>query len=220
MYYRKTPLSSDRRRAGITFEDFQRLENDLYPISALREMLLNALVHRTYMGATIQMRVYDDRLSIWNEGALPCGLSLEDLKKEHSSRPRNPLLANACFLGGYIDAWGRGTLKIINACRDAGLPEPEMIEKNGGVSMTLFAHPLSSEVGEKVGEKVGENITENQRLILDILRKNPYASAKILTDSVGISMRKIEVNLKKLKEKNLLKRIGPAKGGHWEVTVD
>lgn len=92
----------------ITFEGFQRLENDLYPIAALREMLLNALVHRTYMGATIQMRVYDDRLSIWNEGTLPYGLSLEDLKKEHSSRPRNPVLANACFLGGYIDAWGRG----------------------------------------------------------------------------------------------------------------
>jgi ATP-dependent DNA helicase RecG len=47
----------------ITFEGFQRLENDLYPIAALREMLLNALVHRTYMGATIQMRVYDDRLT-------------------------------------------------------------------------------------------------------------------------------------------------------------
>lgn len=80
-------------------------------------------------GATIQIRVYDDRLSIWNEGVLPCGLSLEDLKKEHSSRPRNPLLANACFLGGYIDAWGRGTLKIINACKDAGMPEPEIVEK-------------------------------------------------------------------------------------------
>ena len=50
------------------------------------------------MGATIQMRVYDDHLSIWNEGALPYGLSFEDLKKEHSSRPRNPLIANNCFL--------------------------------------------------------------------------------------------------------------------------
>ena len=72
----------------VTFEGFQRKETDLYPIAALREILLNALVHRTYMGATIQMRVYDDHLSIWNEGSLPFGLSLEDLKKEHNSRPR------------------------------------------------------------------------------------------------------------------------------------
>jgi ATP-dependent DNA helicase RecG len=54
--------------------------------------------------------------------------------------------ANVCFLLGYIDTWGRGTLKIINSCRDAGLPEPEIIEKNGGVSMTLFAQPHPSKV--------------------------------------------------------------------------
>lgn len=102
------------------------------------------------------MRVYDNHLSIWNEGTLPYGLSLADLKKEHSSRPRNPLLANACFLGGYIDAWGRGTLKIINACREAGLAEPEIIEKNGGVSMTLFAHSILTETDEDVGKASGK----------------------------------------------------------------
>jgi ATP-dependent DNA helicase RecG len=55
----------------IAFEGFQRLEKDQYPIQALREMLLNALVHRTYMGAAIQMRVFDNKFSIWNEGGLP-----------------------------------------------------------------------------------------------------------------------------------------------------
>lgn len=177
------------------------------------------------MGATIQMRVYDDRLSIWNEGTLPYGLTLEDLKKEHSSRPRNPVLANACFLGGYIDTWGRGTLKIIRSCREAGLPEPEMKEMNGGVAVILFAHPQLDETSEKASEKtsnekVGENITVNQRMILEILSRNSNASAKILSDSVGISKRKIEENLRKLKEKNLLKRVGPAKGGYWEVVND
>ncbi len=209
----------------VTFEGFQRLENDIYPIAALREMVLNALVHRTYMGATVQMRVFDNRLSIWNEGGLPYGLSLEDLKTEHSSRPRNPVLANACFLGGYIDTWGRGTLRIIDSCKSAGLPEPEIIEKNGGISVTLFAHPFLNEVGEKVGdrvgenvgEKVGENISENQKTILLLLSQNPYLSARVLSDSVGISSRKTEENLRKLKAMNLLRRIGSAKGGHWEV---
>ncbi len=58
----------------------------------------------------------------WNEGGLPIGLSLADLKVEHNSRPRNPKIADAIFMAGYIDTWGRGTLKIINTCREAGLP--------------------------------------------------------------------------------------------------
>lgn len=109
----------------------------MYPPQAIREMLLNALVHRTYMGAPVQMRVFDNFLSIWNEGGLPIGLSISDLKIEHNSRPRNPVIANACFLAGYIDAWGRGTLKIINSCVEYGLPDPTIIEKNGGLEVSI-----------------------------------------------------------------------------------
>ncbi len=58
-----------------------RVEKGDYPIAALREMLLNALVHRTYMGVPVQIQVFDNKLSIWNEGTLPLGLTLEDLKK-------------------------------------------------------------------------------------------------------------------------------------------
>ncbi len=137
-YRRQVQLNYKFLTRPISFEGFQRVEKDQYPIQALREMLLNALVHRTYMGATIQMRVFDKRLSIWNEGGLPFGLSIEDLKADHNSRPRNPLIANACFFGGYIDTWGRGTLKIINACKEAGLPEPDIKEMNGGIEVTIY----------------------------------------------------------------------------------
>jgi ATP-dependent DNA helicase RecG len=133
----------------VEFVGMQRIEKNQYPIEALREMLLNAMVHRTYMGAPIQIRVYDDRLSIWNEGILPLGLSLEDLKVEHNSRPRNPKIADACFLAGYIDTWGRGTLKIINACKEAGLPAPEIKEMNGGVEVTLFNRIISNQDGNQ-----------------------------------------------------------------------
>ena len=168
------------------------------------------------MGATIQMRVYDDHLSIWNEGALPYGLSFEDLKKEHSSRPRNPLIANNCFLGGYIDAWGRGTLKIINACKDAGLPEPEIIEKNGGVSTTLFALTHKSNVGG--GSEISSE--KSSEKILELIKTVPEISAEELALNIGISSRAVEKQIAMLKKKGLLKRIGPAKGGHWEVTSE
>ncbi|HPA57065.1 MAG TPA: ATP-binding protein [bacterium] len=204
----------------ITFEGFQRSEHELYPVSALREMLLNALVHRTYMGATIQMRVYDDRLSIWNEGTLPYGLSLEDLKKEHSSRPRNPLLANACFLGGYIDTWGRGTLKIMNACKEKGLPEPEIIEKNGGISMTLFSHPFLNGDGKKVGKASGkrrESVGKTSEIILDVCEKQKYITIPELAKLIGITERSVERNIQKLQAAELLRRVGGRKEGYWEV---
>lgn len=136
---------------AVSFEGLLRIEKGEYPVAALREMLLNALVHRDYMGSAIQIRMYDNRFSSWNEGLLPQGLSLESLKRQHPSRPRNPLIADVCFKGGYIDAWGRGTLKIINSCREAGLPEPEIIEQDGGILVTLFKDRLNEAALKKRG---------------------------------------------------------------------
>lgn len=138
---------------AVDFKGLHRAELDEYPIAALREMLLNALIHRTYMGAAVQIRVFDNSLSIWNEGTLPNGLDLASLKKEHNSRPRNPLIADACFKSGYIDSWGRGTLKIITACAEANLPEPEITEKDGGIQVTLYK-AFSNQVGNQVGNQV------------------------------------------------------------------
>jgi len=97
------------------------------------------------------MRVYDNKLSIWNEGLLPEGLDAVDLKRHHVSRPRNPLIADVCFKAGYIDAWGRGTLKIINSCKNAELPEPDMIEFNGGLLVTVFKNKYSIEQLKRSG---------------------------------------------------------------------
>src|SRR5690606_37548570 len=90
----------------VDFAGMHRIEKGEYPVAALREMLLNALVHKAYMGAAIQIRVYDNKLSIWNEGLLPYGLDIASLRAEHNSRPRNPKIADACFKAGYIDTWG------------------------------------------------------------------------------------------------------------------
>jgi ATP-dependent DNA helicase RecG len=70
---------------------------------------------------------------------------------------------------------------------------------------------------EKVGEKVGEKLTDNQVEILRIMKRSPAVSAGKLASQIGISRRKTEENIRKLREMNLLRRIGPDKGGHWEV---
>jgi ATP-dependent DNA helicase RecG len=135
----------------VEFSGMNRIEKSEYPIAALREIILNALVHRTYMGAPIQIRVYDDKINFWNEGTLPEGLTFEALKGFHTSQPRNILLADVCFMGGFIDSWGRGTLKIFDACKEAGLPEPEIKEFQGGFLVTLFKDNLTDEQLIKLG---------------------------------------------------------------------
>ena len=202
----------------ISFEGFQRVEKDQYPIQALREMLLNALVHRTYMGATIQMRVFDDKLSIWNEGLLPFGLSLEDLKSDHNSRPRNPLIANACFFAGYIDTWGRGTLKIINACKEAGLPEPETKEMNGGVEVTIFLSEVpESGLVDGLVDRLVDGLVESQIRIVELIKNNPKISKKSMAEQIGISETAIDKHIKTLKEKQIIVRIGGDRNGLWQL---
>jgi ATP-dependent DNA helicase RecG len=73
------------------------------------------------------------------------------LKRSHSSKPRNPLIADVCFKGGLIDSWGRGTIRIIDTCREAGLPEPELKERDGGFMVTLFKDNLNEETLAKLG---------------------------------------------------------------------
>jgi ATP-dependent DNA helicase RecG len=130
---------------NISFEGMNRIETLEYPIIALREILLNSLIHRTYMGAPTQIRVYDNKMFVWNDGGLPETITLQQLKQFHSSHPRNPILAEACFRGGYIDSWGSGIMKIVDACKFAGLPVPEMNEKEGGFIVTLFKDRFSEE---------------------------------------------------------------------------
>jgi ATP-dependent DNA helicase RecG len=135
---------------NISFEGMNRIETLEYPVPALREMLLNALIHRNYMGAPTQLRVYDNKLQLWNHGTLPVGITLDKLSKSHSSFPRNPILAEACFKGSYIDSWGSGIMKIVNSCKAAGLPTPTLEEDMGGFMVKLFKDKFSEEQLQKL----------------------------------------------------------------------
>jgi ATP-dependent DNA helicase RecG len=207
----------------VDFVGMQRIEKDEYPVAALREMLLNALVHRTYMGAHVQLRVYDDKLSIWNEGGLPFGLTLEELKGEHNSRPRNPKIAEACFKAGYIDTWGRGTLKIINACKEAGLTEPMLEEINGGIAITLFKKADGSH-SETIRKPFGNNSEVIRKQFgkeiahaFEVITKHPDYSAEQIASEISKTARTVEKYIAKLKAAGFLKRQGAKLGGYWEI---
>lgn len=100
--------------------------------------LPNAICHRDYASSgNVQVRIFDHSLAVSNPGGLPSGLTVEDLRKPHESKPRNKLIADAIFLIKYIEQFGTGTRRMIDECRSAGLPEPEF-ESHGDSFRTVF----------------------------------------------------------------------------------
>ncbi|MCD6366545.1 MAG: putative DNA binding domain-containing protein [Bacteroidales bacterium] len=117
-------------KALISYEGINRVETYEYPKDAIREALLNAISHKNYSSyIPIQISVYKDKIMIWNDGQLPDNWNTDDLTRKHSSKPFNPDIANAFFRSGYIELWGRGTIKIIEKCKEAGLPQPKYFYK-------------------------------------------------------------------------------------------
>ena len=141
-------------KAGISYEGLQRIESYPVPESALREVLLNAIIHRDYaVAAPIQIRVYADRLLVWNPGELPEGWSIENLLARHPSQPFNPDIANTFFRSGDIEAWGRGIHRIFTACREAGTPEPRLRVESRAVWVEF---PFSAAYIEQIAGGRGE----------------------------------------------------------------
>lgn len=203
---------------AIRFEGIHRREDLPYPTAALREVFLNALVHRRYMSSTVQARIYDDQLVIWNEGPIPH--EIKDLKAPHSSVPRNRLIADICFKAGYIDSWGRGIEKITTACTEHGCPTPNFEITPTGIRVTLLpkfnmpsqltpqdgtsqgtvtapvTDPVTGSVRPKSAPSEAQveaheaqvELTETERAILAACSETPQGS-KILLEIAGYSTR-------------------------------
>ena len=123
----------------IHYQGLQRIEPLEIPEASLREAIFNAIIHKDYMsGVAIQMKVYADSLWLWNNGNLPEGYTVDTLLAPHSSRPRNPKLANAFFRAGFIESWGRGIEKIRNAGNEEGMSMPSIQAEMGGLSVRFF----------------------------------------------------------------------------------
>lgn len=198
----------------VSYEGLHRIENWEYPYKAVRESIINAIVHRNYTGAPIQISVYDDKIIIWNEGKLPEGFTVESLKKQHSSKPYNPLIASVFFKGGLIEAWGRGTINIINECLDANLPEPKFASEFGGISVTLYK--------DKFTEENLSNQGLNERQIKAVLyaKNNAYITNSIYQDLCKTSERTALRDLEFLTEQSILVKTGEKKGTKYKLNHD
>ncbi|MFH1666094.1 MAG: ATP-binding protein [Elusimicrobiota bacterium] len=200
-------------KANISYEGVNRVEEYPFPEAALREALINAITHKDYSsGAPIQVSVYNNKILFWNKGQLPENWTVEKLSHKHPSIPYNPDIANTFFRAGLIEAWGRGTLKIISECIKANLPVPEYKYDLSGFIVEMYGREVKPQ-----GDRLGDRLGDNRREIIKLMQSNQRVSIPELSRLIGISNTAIENNIKYLKEKGFIKRVGGTKDGHWEV---
>jgi len=211
-----------RRRYAVNPETAQREAVYEWPLLAIREALSNAIAHRDYMiSGHTDIAIFDDRIEIWSSGTLPEGIKIEDLDKTHKSVLRNPAIAEMLYFAGHIERWGSGIKAMNTFLKQAGLPKPTYEEIGSNFVVTFKKAKLKDRGGlnggERLVEKLVDGLVESQKNILKYVAENPYISKKVLSGKIGISTTAIDKNMEALKRKGLLKRIGPARGGHWEV---
>ena len=201
----------------IRYEGLQRIEDFPIPRTAFREAILNAIIHRDYStGNPIQIRVYTDKVLIFNDGKLPDTWTVDDLFVTHKSKPHNPLIAGTFFRCGQIEAWGRGIKKITDSCDYWGKSHPYYEIKKSDVMIGFDTTTgVESEFGDKFGDKFGDNYTKNA--IVDLMRKEPTISARTISEIIGLSSRGVEKSISELKRDGLIERVGSSKSGHWVV---
>ena len=197
------------------------------PESAVHEAIVNAIVHRDYTrNASVQVMLFQDRLEVCNPGQLPYGLTPAKLSSKHSSEPTNPTLAHPVYLAGYIERLGTGTNDLIDACVSFGLKKPTFVQEEDfcitlwrNVSVDALEDQEKDTIKDTIKDTVKDTVklSDSQKKILEEVRNNPSITQNELSEIVGINLRNIKNNMKKLQELGLLKRDGTDKVGEWII---
>jgi ATP-dependent DNA helicase RecG len=192
---------------------FERVDDPLYPPEALREALANALCHRDYAagGGSVSLAIYDDRLEIASTGPLPFGQTSADLMKPHPSRPWNPLIAAVFHRRGIIESWGRGTLRMAELTRRAGLFAPEI---EAGIGEVIVRFKPTKYVAP---ERVGHDLSPLQRQLLQVLAQLGACSLSEVMGQLpaGVSQRTVQDNLRLLLQLDLVDLRGERRWARW-----
>jgi len=222
---------------GMHVEGLERVDVPEIDLEAIREAVINAFCHRDYRDPDpVQVAVYQDRVEIRNPGTLIDGMTLEDLQSRTVSRRRNPLIAELLRRIRLVESWGRGIPLILERA-----PETQFTVKAGLFVSALLRTEIALESSEKSSEKtlemsektveMSEKTVEMSEKTAEMSEKSAEMSEKIvqailsddqvtiaqLAELVGVTTRTIERHMKRLQETGQLRRVGPDKGGYWEV---
>jgi ATP-dependent DNA helicase RecG len=193
-------LFSKYIKSSISYEGLNRVEKYEYPKDAIREALLNAVSHKDYSGGVpIQISVYNDKIIFWNEGQLPENWTIEKLLTKHPSKPYNPDIANSLFRSGYIESWGRGTLKMINECIQFGIPKPKYFYDMSGFWVEFRKDVFDMEYLKTLG------LNERQIQAIKFVKENGKITNSEYQANYGVARNTATRDLSELVYKGILK---------------
>jgi ATP-dependent DNA helicase RecG len=202
-------------------DSVQRKDQPLFPISVLREAITNAICHRdySYVGGSVSMAIFDDRLEIWNYGLLPPGLSIANLGKMNQSIPRNRRIANVLYYHKLFESWGRGIRLILDGCVEAGHPVPVYSQNSGGILLTMPSARMTDD--KRLENKSEILLTESQQEILILLEKSHGLSTSELREQLSFnpSERWVRDELNRLKSLGMINAKGHTSARKWFLTL-
>lgn len=213
----------------IVSGQIQRQEKPLIPTEALREILINALIHRDYSitGGAVSLAIFDDRVEIWSAGKLPLDLTPASLVEPHDSFPRNPIIADAFYRAGLIEKWGRGINRVMEQCRQHGIEVPHFEQRGLSFCVTfnveVKSKSLSSGNLEPINELINELINEpinpktRQRLLQEItlFKQQRSFSMVEIQQTIGISRATARRDLALFKQAGWVEFRGARKSGKY-----
>ena len=179
-----------------------------YPLEAIRESVINAVCHRDYtMPSNTEVRIYDDRLTIWNPGGLPLGITMEDLFQPHGSVLRNKGIRAVLYDMGLIEQWGSGISKMQKLCSLAGIPAPHFEEYQSGFLVEFSKNIYTEEYLRKLG------LNERQINAVAYVKEKGKITNKEYQELTGVSRQMATIDLSEIVKKNVFERIGKAGKG-------
>jgi ATP-dependent DNA helicase RecG len=208
-------------------QELQRIDQYEIPLPAIREALMNAVVHRDYSlrGSDIKFAIFDDRIEITSPGALPKSIEIEDIIAGRSEI-RNIVIARFFKEINYIEQWGTGIQKMIRQCESAGLKAPHMIESGLFFKIIFFkpdsSHspttrqlpdttrqlPATTRKNAKIPLNQFENYPVNAKKIIQYIQETPDITRKELARRLGMTENGVKYHIKNLTQDGIIKRMG------------
>lgn len=198
-------VAAIQQRTGLSVAfpkgQLERAERPAYPLYALREGLVNAMVHRDYesSGVGVHVRIFPEHLTITNPGALPEGWKGSDLGRKHESRPANPDIARVFYLRELMDQLGLGAQRIITECKSLGAKAPAWKAEKGSVTLSLFSAPALA---------TSPDLSPRQQDFLKSLKVGQSFKVGDYSAIAKVSERQARRDLSDLEKLSLLERQG------------
>lgn len=197
-----------------------------FPTNTIRELLTNAVLHRSYLDSSnIQVALYDNRLEITSPGGLMRGLTINHIKEGYS-KTRNEALASAFLYMNLIENWGSGIPRAIEDMKEYGLPEPEFLNLDIGFRINLYRQSYTntnsivsdSKIPKAHSDTLNDTLDDTlEHRISELIMQNPSVTQNEISETLSISVATVKRAIKKMTENGIIERTGGRRYGEWTV---